>query len=298
MRDLHQQQLAARHRRERTQLRRLLEVRGLVGGHRAPHQTVGLRTADGVRLAASFLPGPHAHAPAVVLVHGFAAHRRKPAYALLADMLAAWMHVLSLDLRGHGRSEGWCTLGDLERLDVAAAIEALRRAGHRRVAVVGVSMGATSLLHALADGCDADAAVIVSAPARLGAIETAALAGLDDLWRTRWRRAAFRLLSGVRLVAPEAGRPFPDPQELAAKVEVPLLVVHGQDDHFFPPHHAEALQAAAAGPATLWLEPAGFGHAEDGITPAFAAALARALGAAFDQGRFPSRPDLGPRSLE
>ncbi|HEX2027404.1 MAG TPA: alpha/beta fold hydrolase [Nitriliruptorales bacterium] len=293
MRHVHQQQLAVQQRRQRSQLRRLLEVRGLVGGHRAPHRTVRLRTADGVRLAASYLPGPDAHAPAVVLVHGFAAHRRKPAYALLADILAGWVHVLSLDLRGHGRSEGLCTLGDLERFDVAAAIERLRHAGHRRVAVVGISMGATSLLHALADGCDVDAAVIVSAPARLGEIETDALAGLDDVWRTWWRRGAFRLLSGVRLVAPDAWRPFPHPHELAAKVDVPLLVVHGRDDHFFPPHHAETLHAAAAGPATLWLEPAGFGHAEDGITPAFAAALAQALHAVFDRGQFPARPGPG-----
>ena len=47
---------------------------------------------------------------------------------------------------------------------------------------------------------------------------------------------------------------------LAAKIQVPFLVVHGDVDDFFPLEHAHALHAAA--PASeLWVEP-GFGHAE------------------------------------
>ena len=92
-------------------VRAFLETRGVVGGHHAPHAEVRLLAADGTDLAATWLPGPHADAPAVVLAHGFAAHRRKPAYARLADGLADHAHVLALDLRGHGHSRGHTTLG-------------------------------------------------------------------------------------------------------------------------------------------------------------------------------------------
>lgn len=287
-----QRSLADRERRDRGNLRRLLEVRGLVGGFRAPHRDVRLMAEDGTRLVATWLPGPTRDAPAVVLAHGFAANRRKPAYALLADVLASHVHVLTLDLRGHGASGGACTLGDREALDVDAAVRAARAAGHGRVAAVGLSMGGTSVLRAVAQSTPADAVVAVSTPAELGAIETDAMAGLDDLWRTPWKRVGFRLLSGVRLVGPDRWEPFDHPRVLAGRVHVPFLVVHGEDDHFFPISHAEKLHASAAGPATLWREPPGFGHAEEGIVPGFAGALGRAIVAAVEVGRFPERADV------
>lgn len=290
-----QRGLAAHRRDERGNLRRLLEVRGWVGGFRAPHRDVRLTADDGTRLVASWLPGPRRGAPAIVLAHGFAAHRRKPAYALLADQLAGFAHVLTVDLRGHGSSDGWCTLGDREVHDVSAAVRAVRQAGHERVAAVGLSMGGTSVLHAAAEGTPIDAVVSVSAPAELGAVETDAMAGLDDLWRTPWKRLGFRVVSGVRLIAPERWRSFPHPRQLVGRIDAPLLVVHGEDDHFFDIGHAEKLHASAAGPATLWREPPGFGHAEEGIVPGFARALGQAVLGALDTGRFPDRDGVhGP----
>lgn len=281
--------LAARARARRSWVRVLLEVRGVIGGLRAPHRDLRLEAADGTRLAASYLPGPAPDAPAVVLAHGFAARRRKPAYALLADVLAGFVHVLTLDLRGHGGSGGRCSLGDRERFDIAAAVEALRASGHSHVAGVGCSMGGTALLHAAAEGAAVDAVVAVSAPARMQRVETDAIAMLDRMWRTGWRRRRFEIGTGVRMVPSAVWKPFADPVDLVRRIVVPLLVVHGEDDHFFPfDRHAPLLAQAAAGPATLWREPAGFGHAEDGLTPAFAVALGRALQAVFVTGTFPA----------
>lgn len=70
---------------------------------------------------------------------------------------------------------------------------------------------------------------------------------------------------------------------------MPLLVVHGEDDHLFPLDGARALHAAAGEPRTLWVEPPGFGHAEDGVTPAFADRLAEAVAAVVQTGRWPER---------
>lgn len=277
-------------RHSRGLLRRFLETRGLRGGYRRRHPRVRLRTPDAVVLAGSYLRGPGSGAPAVVLAHGLLAHRRKPSYARLAEALTAHVHVLALDLRGHGQSRGRCTLGDLEALDVATGVAWLRSLGHRWVGAVGVSMGATSVLHAtLAHRPRADAVVAVSAPSHLGTHDTDAMRRLADLWGTGWKRAALRLLLNVRLVAPGDWRRPPDPVEAAAGVPVPVLVVHGEDDRYFPLHQAEAVAAAAGDRGTLWREPAGFGHAEDGLTQEFAATLGRALETVARTGSFPPR---------
>lgn len=271
-------------------MRRFLEARGTIGGHVAPHVDTRLVSADGVRLAGTYLRGPSTHAPAVVLAHGFAAHRRKPAYAYLADELARHVHVLSVDLRGHGESAGRSTLGDREALDVAAAIRWLRAYGHGWVAVVGLSMGGTSVLHAAANASPdrPDAVVAISAPARLHAEpRTEPMRRLRAVWESPVARQGMRTLLGVRVVPPAVWTSPPHPEEAARTIRVPLLVVHGLDDAYFPIDDARAVAANAGGPVTLWEEPAGFGHAEDGVTHAFAQRLGRAVVRAHDEGRFP-----------
>ena len=61
--------------------------------------------------------------------------------------------------------------------------------------------------------------------------------------------------------------PLP-PNEAAARIApVPLLVVHGDKDLYFPPDHAQQLYDAAREPKELWIVP-GFGHAETGMNAA------------------------------
>jgi uncharacterized protein len=276
--------------RRRTAVRRYLETRGVVGGFERPHATTRLRAADGTDLAGTYLPGPAAAPTAVLLVHGFAANRRKPAYASLADGLSLRFPVLSLDLRGHGGSAGACTLGDREAGDVAAGIDWLRRVGHGSVTIVGLSMGATAALHATSLGAPAEGLVLVSGPAWFrDPPDSDPLKRLHTIWTRPTARAGMRAVFGVRIAGPAAWRSPPHPVEMIGSITVPLLVIHGSDDAYFPPSDADDLHTAAGGPSTLWHEPAGFGHAEDGITPELIARLSGAIAAADRDGRFPVR---------
>jgi pimeloyl-ACP methyl ester carboxylesterase len=265
-------------------------MRGLLGRHSAPSRLVHLHTTDDVRLRAVLLPGPAQGGAAVVLLHGFSAHSRKPRYAWLADELATRFTVLAPDLRGHGRSAGASGLGSDEHHDAAAAVAHLRERGHDWIAVVGVSMGATSAAHAVRQGLDHDATVLVSGP---GFIElqpsTRPMQQLQRLWQSTLGRSALRAATGVRVVRPTAWVPPPDPADAVRGVDGPLLVVHGADDHYFPLDHAHAV-AAAAPAAVLWQEPT-FGHAEDGFDDPFGRRLADALRHAQRTGAFPARED-------
>ncbi len=283
--------------------RRFAEARGWLGGFAVPTLTARLRAADGTALAGSFLAGPSVHGTAVVLAHGFGANRRKPAYVRLAEGLAAHASVLSIDLRGHGGSGGASTFGDREHADVSAAVRWLGGLGFARVVLVGASMGATAVLHAAGrdlgaaaraqartTGPDLAGLVLISAPARYrDPAPPGPLRRLEQIWHDPLRRAALGVGLGIRLAPPSAWSNPPEPTQLVARVSAPTLVVHGEDDRYFPTADARALQRAAAGPTRLWCEPTGFGHAEDGLTAAMIERLAVAVGVVLVDGRFPPR---------
>jgi len=77
-------------------------------------------------------------------------------------------------------------------------------------------------------------------------------------------RLVGRLVLKTRISSVGWSEPLPAaPHELAGKIApVPLLIVHGEADRYFPVEHAEKLYAAANEPKELWIEP-GFGHAEN-----------------------------------
>lgn len=115
------------------------------------------RADDGERLLASvdWQPGPRAHSPAAVLVHGQEGTSEAP-YMLgtAAKLLAAGWHVVRLNQRGCGESESLTpTLHHGGRgADVAAVLRALSRdEGVDTFAVLGFSLGGTVVLNMLGD---------------------------------------------------------------------------------------------------------------------------------------------------
>lgn len=121
------------------------------------------------------------------------------------------------------------------------------------------------------------AVVAVSVPGEWHYRGTAAMRTLHRLILTRAGRTLLRLARRTR-VSP-AGWSDKDPidaRAAAAEVDVPMLVVHGDEDDYFPLHHAWHVHSAAAD-AALWLE-RGLGHAEAGVTEA----LVRRIGTWLD----------------
>lgn len=219
-----------------------------------------LRTADGVELAATVWPPPHADRPTVVIVHGLAASRHEPGVRALARHLAAlgW-GVVCYDGRGHGASAGHCTLGEEEALDVDAAVR-WGRAHSRSVVVVGASMGGIAALRHAVRAEPADGYVVVSSPARWRLPRSARALAASWLTQTRsGRRVADRYLR----VAIRPGSPaMPPPVAYAARTTVPVGIVHGRRDPFIPMEEAWQLYTHLGGPRRLRLVD-GMGHAFD-----------------------------------
>jgi len=116
----------------------------------------------------------------------------------------------------------------------------------------------------------------------------------------RTGRLITRKLKNTRI---SGGRwdPVPVPPDAAAALitPIPLLVVHGERDDYFPVDHGQRIFSAAGEPKELWIEP-GMGHAESGSGPELInriGAWIRAsvgLGAAAEGGGDAVAPDLAP----
>lgn len=136
----------------------VLSLAGCQGQREAPARPVRFVTSDGVDLAGDVRGRGGA---GVVLAHMFAADRTS--WSDFAELLAGeGFHVLSLDFRGHGRSEGTRDIPQIWQ-DVLAGAEELRRRGARRVVVIGASMGGTAALVA-ASRAELDGVATLSAP--------------------------------------------------------------------------------------------------------------------------------------
>jgi pimeloyl-ACP methyl ester carboxylesterase len=229
-----------------------------------PNEGSRLLTSDGVELATRTWSSNGQPRAAVILVHGLSSSKDHPHVVELAERIRSRsLDVLSYDARGHGESGGLCTLGDLERNDVAAAV-AHARNSHPRVALVGASMGAIAAMAYAATDPGLAGVVVVSSPAdwripfRIRALITFVLA------RTTVGRYFAERHTHVRIYP--QWNPTEPPRSVAKKVvsAVPLAIVHGRNDRLIPFHFSLGVLSTEIPDAHAVVVP-GMGHAFDPI---------------------------------
>lgn len=220
------------------------------GDFGATHETVRLRTSDGLALAAWFVPPPEGRAGAcwtIVVVHTLGRTRQD----MLGLALPLWRKgfaLLLLDLRGHGESEGdYFTFGYHEWRDVAAAIDHLAERGDgsgERVAVLGASAGGAVAIAAAARDGRIRALVSIAAFADLDRMAARRARWLPGFWVERALRKAERIGKfSVREASPVRN---------IARVECPTLIVHGDADQLVPFADGQTLYHVARGPKEFY----------------------------------------------
>jgi fermentation-respiration switch protein FrsA (DUF1100 family) len=212
-------------------------------------------TADGITLRGTRL---RTGSRRVVLVSpGIFLHRESVEHRSLARRLAAYADVVTLDIRGHGDSEGAFTWGVREPEDIAAVAATLHRT-YDRVGGLGFSFGGHHVGMAAAVHRAFDAVALVAAPRSLFLLDhnflTAGLLRSAPLILRRRRRP-------TRLALPRRA-----PAALVRVVDriapTPLLIAHGTADWLIPPRHARDLFARAGEPKSLVMLERGL-HAEN-----------------------------------
>ena len=221
-----------------------------------PYRNVVLTTSDGLNIAGWYIPGTRPQA--IILVHGIHANRRTmlPEAKILAE---ADYHLLMIDLRGHGQSDGHQnSYGYREALDVQAAVDYLDALPEiDKIGVLGTSLGGATVVRAAAIDERIAAVVIESSYSSLpAAIDD----GFDNLsFFPKWPFAPLFVSLAERRLGVKAAQ-IDSARDLASFKPRPVLIIHGLEDQLFPPDHAERMFDSAQEPKELWLID-GLGHA-------------------------------------
>lgn len=228
---------------------------------------VEFATVDGALLRGWFLPangvdddGAH---PVVVVIHGWAS-AAEDLLPTAPAVLGAGLSMLFVDARGHGRSDA-AEFMSMPRFaeDLHAAVTWLRErpdVDAARIALVGHSVGAGAAL------------LVASQDPRIAAVVSIASMAhpREVIGRTfrRYRAPQALVRAALRAIERTIGHRFDDfaPLHTIARIDAPVLVLHGLDDPTVPANDAERL--AAVGPsATLRLVPGADHRSLDGFLP-------------------------------
>lgn len=191
----------------------------------------------------------------IVLLHGIRMDRR----ALLGfaqEFADRGYRSVLLDLRGHGESTGnHLTYGTVEARDVSQVLDAVEaRYGRTPAFVFGHSYGGAVALHVAATDARVQAVVTVSAFADLRRVvsdyERKYVPELEPWIPESWLSAAVNDAAELAEFDPEQS-----PANAAARIRVPLLLIHGTGDTQVPTSHARELAFAAHDRAELLLLP-------------------------------------------
>lgn len=201
---------------------------------------------DSIEIPAEYHPVPDAKGVAI-LSHGFGQNR----YALLPQAKLfrdLGYGTVLFDQRHFGESKAPNgTFGVKEASDIVAVIRWVKtRCGEdTKIIVLGVSMGAMALMHALALTDQIDAAIEDCGPAEMES-------DLDSLHRSVFGIPNKYLLDTVRKVSASYGVPLERNRPIDGVVQsnTPLLVIHGEEDSTVAVHQAVDIFAATKNPAS------------------------------------------------
>ena len=198
-----------------------------------PFEAVSITSCDGLKLyGRCYSAAPEA--PWLIMFHGYRSGAERDFCGGLPYGIESGFHVLLVDQRAHGKSEGRClTFGIKERRDCLSWIEYVRsRAGNdAHIVLYGMSMGAATVLMAPALALPESIAGII---ADCGYTSPSAI--IRKVVRDRHLpmfptyallRLGGRLFGGFDLEAASAGSAM-------EQCDVPVLFIHGQADRFVP----------------------------------------------------------------
>ncbi|MCI8610060.1 MAG: alpha/beta hydrolase [Firmicutes bacterium] len=215
-----------------------------------PYEEVAITSWDGLTLYGKYYE-TSPKAPIQILFHGYRSNSVRDFSGGLQLALKSGYNAILVDQRGHGKSQGKClSFGVLERRDCLSWIEYVneRFGCERPVALVGISMGATTVLMASELKLPENVKAIIADCGYTSPKEI-----IKKVMKDR-RYPPSLTYPLVRLGARWFGH-F-DLEEISAQealhnCHIPVLLIHGEADRFVPCHMSQSNYQACAGSKKL-----------------------------------------------
>lgn len=208
-----------------------------------PHETIWFQ-GSGVRLKGWWFKAAQPRRGTIVYLHGVADNRGSSS-SIAEHFVPRGFDVVAYDSRAHGESEGdVCTYGYYEKSDLSRVLAGISSP----IVLLGTSLGAAVALQTAAE--DNRVAVVV------------AVAAFSDLRTVASERAPFFASKGniedALGIAENLAKFKVDdvsPVLAAARIGIPVLVIHGEADKETSPAHSVRVHGALRGPKELILVP-------------------------------------------
>ena len=218
------------------------------------HQDRFIVSEDGLKLHGITIPANNDAHEWIMLIHGYDADCTQ-LLGLAKTYHALGYHVLTIDLRGFGQSEGeYITFGAKESADINAWIDELSE----------LDPGCTVILHGLSLG--AASALIASSecinPALKGVIADSSYCSFMEQMKTLTSRLfhipGTTFIPGLSFWIKKVADFNYEQSDVAKAISihgVPTLFFHGQNDHFVPLEHVYRLSNALNAPGIVEIVP-------------------------------------------
>ena len=198
-------------------------------------------------------------APLAILCHGWRGTPARDFSGGARLMIRAGFQVLAIEQRAHVSSEGHTiTFGVKERLDVLDWVRFATEELHaKKVILVGISMGAATVLMDAADVPSEVVTILADCPytTPMGILQNAGRAMHSPAWLTNLLSCtASRVFGGFNIADKTA-----DALTAVKNTKVPILIIHGEADDFVPCAMSREIRNANPDMVTLETFP-GAGH--------------------------------------
>lgn len=244
-----------------TILRRKLNKEGREWHQNCKCESLSIHSFDGLKLYGELVPAKNCTSNQyVILVHGYSGSRLEM-YTFGKDYYDQGYHVLFIDLRSHGKSEGrYITMGWLDRMDMQEWINLLiKRNQNARIVLHGISMGAATVMMTAGE----------KLPSHVKAcVEDCGYTSVSDIFaKELWallHLPPFPLMHITSKISKHrAGYSFQDASCIRQlqKCKIPMLFIHGKEDTFVPYSMMQPLYDACAAPKEKYIVK-GAGHVE------------------------------------
>mgnify|MGYP000657404374 CR=1 FL=1 len=216
-----------------------------------------LKSGDGTKIAINHY-SQDKRKEVIIICHGcFMCKDAKP-FRLMSNTFSEDFDVITMDFRGHGRSQGLYTFTAKETEDLGAAVDFAKKA-YERIGIIGFSLGAATAIIYTGKNKDIGALIAVSAPVDFEKIE-------NHFLKKEAIVPTLAKLEIGRSPKIKPGNPFLSKVKPIDVVEdispIPVLFISGKKDPIVYPWHADKLFEKAKQPKQLLRFEDGF-HADD-----------------------------------